>query len=92
MKAAIYNHSLWQEDSGRPGDVRERFKELILKSGFSIVGFIDHSYDPQGYTAVWLLAESHLAVHTFPEHGKIYIEISSCNLDMYAKFLRLIER
>jgi S-adenosylmethionine decarboxylase len=32
------------------------------------------------------LAESHLAIHTFPEEGKTYIELSSCNERMQKAF------
>ena len=34
-------------------------------------------------------AESHFAVHTFPEFGRTYIELSSCNLDFYLNFLSM---
>ena len=49
----------------------------------------EHPFNPQGYTALWLLSESHFAVHTFPEFGKSYIELSSCNLEYYQKFLSM---
>ncbi|MDZ4285548.1 MAG: S-adenosylmethionine decarboxylase [Candidatus Sungbacteria bacterium] len=26
-----------------------------------------------------MIGESHLAIHTFHEHGKIYVQLSSCN-------------
>nr|DAO98746.1 MAG TPA: S-adenosylmethionine decarboxylase [Caudoviricetes sp.] len=38
---------------------------------------------------MWLLTESHFAVHTFPEFGKTYIELSSCNPDFFTKFIEL---
>ena len=50
---------------------------------------MDHHFSPQGYTALWLLTESHFAVHTFPEFGRSYIELSSCNLEFYQAFLKL---
>ena len=49
---------------------------------------MEHSFQPQGYTAIWLLAESHFAIHTFPEENKTYIELSSCNRTMYHAFLK----
>ena len=60
---------------------------LIIGSGFTVLKFIDHAFDPQGYTALWLLAESHCALHTFPEEQKAYLEISSCNSEMYVNFV-----
>ena len=60
---------------------------MLLDSGFKILGFVEHSFEPIGYTGLWLLAESHLAVHTFPERGVTYVELSSCNLEYYNSFL-----
>ena len=34
--------------------------------------------DPGGITGVVLLAESHLAVHTFPEHGALCLNLFCC--------------
>ena len=45
---------------------------LIIGSGFTVLKFVDHAFEPQGYTALWLLAESHCALHTFPEEQKAY--------------------
>lgn len=54
------------------------FDEILVNCGFGIRGFVEEHFDPFGYTALWLLSESHFAVHTFPECGKTYIELSSC--------------
>ena len=62
-------------------------ESLIITSGFPVLKFVEHVFDPQGYTALWLLAESHCALHTFPEEQKAYLEISSCNSDMYVNFV-----
>ena len=62
-------------------------EKLIVNSGFTVLKFIDHVFEPQGYTALWLLAESHCALHTFPEEQKAYLEISSCNSEMYVNFV-----
>ena len=51
---------------------------------------MEHAFEPIGWTGIWLLAESHLAIHTFPEENKTYIEISSCNKEMYDEFLKLL--
>lgn len=51
----------------------------MSESKLNVLDFTEHYFTPQGYTALWLLSESHLAVHTFPEEQKSYIELSSCN-------------
>jgi S-adenosylmethionine decarboxylase len=39
---------------------------------------ITHEFEPQGITGVVLLAESHLALHTWPEIGYIALDIFTC--------------
>ncbi len=56
-----------------------------------VVGFSEVCFQPHGYTAVWLLAESHFALHTFPEEGRTYCELSSCNRQKFAALIELIE-
>lgn len=58
--------------------LRQTLLDNLQKAGFSVIGFIDHQFDKYGYTALWLLGESHLALHTFPENSNAYIELSSC--------------
>jgi S-adenosylmethionine/arginine decarboxylase-like enzyme len=41
---------------------------------------------------LYLLGESHFAIHTFPEHGKSYIELSSCNENMYIKCVEVLKK
>lgn len=64
---------------------------MLLGAGFNVLGFIEHKFEPQGYTVLFLLGESHFAVHTFPEHGKMYVELSSCNKAKYKEFLKQLK-
>lgn len=77
MKAELFNFKCWINTSDSE-ELKSKLEVFLGKSEFTILGFIDHQFSPQGYTCVWLLAESHLAVHTYPEHGKSYIELTSC--------------
>ncbi len=88
MQAKIWNFSQWIQETN-PQKIKERFDAALLRSGFNVLCFIDHHFELQGYSALWLLAESHFAVHTFPECDKAYIELSSCNLEFYQEFLQL---
>lgn len=72
-------------------ELKASLEDLVEKSGFTILNFMEHTFEPQGFTAIWLLAESHCALHTFPEANKSYIELSSCNLEMYESFVERIE-
>ena len=85
MKAEIYNYRDWIEEI-QPERLKHYFEALLNRSGFEILGFMEHHFSPQGYTAIWLLGESHFAIHTFPEEHKSYIELSSCDSTMYDNF------
>lgn len=85
MEAKIWNKNGWVKEID-PTKLKNNFSELLGLSGFDILNFIEHYFEPQGYTALWLLGESHLAIHTFPEEQKSYIELSSCNEDYFLYF------
>ncbi len=77
MQAKIYNKRWWISSCDSE-QIKHAIEHNLIVSGFSVLGFIDHQFQPHGYTSLWLLGESHCAVHTFPEEEKSYIELSSC--------------
>lgn len=90
MEDRIYNESFWIGETD-PRLMREFFDQALRESGFTILNFTDHHFEPEGYTALWLLGESHLALHSFPESARTYVEITSCNLGKYLQFRRMAE-
>ena len=40
---------------------------------------LSHTFTPQGVSMIALLEESHLAMHTWPEHGSAYITLTTCD-------------
>lgn len=50
-----------------------------IDSGLNIVGDVFHQFEPQGVTGTVLLAESHLAIHTWPEEGFVTVDVYVCN-------------
>lgn len=88
MQARIWNNSTWVSET-EPAVLKELFDELLRACGFKVLNYTEHHFQPQGFTALWLLGESHFAVHTFPEHGKTYIELSSCNAAYFERFVEL---
>ena len=91
MKAKMDNFAGWVRTSDKDY-LKNTFEALLKRSNFNILSFTDYKFEPFGYTALWLLAESHLAVHTFPEQGKAYFELSSCNTDKSASFKNELRR
>ena len=58
--------------------LKTTLNQCLKTADFAILDFIDYQFPNYGYTAIWLLGESHLALHTFPENNNCYIELSSC--------------
>lgn len=52
--------------------------EGLKIDNFTVLGALPHRFTPLGYTTLVLLAESHAAIHTYPEHGSLYFSLYSC--------------
>ena len=48
----------------------------------TVLNLISHKFQPQGLTAIALLAESHLSIHTWPESEYAAIDIFTCGRNM----------
>jgi len=77
MKAQMYKFSSWINETD-PTILKTQFENQLIQSGFGIISIQEKFFTPFGYTAIFLLSESHFAIHTFPEENKTYIELSSC--------------
>jgi len=54
----------------------------VAQAGLQAVGELFHPFPgPSGVTGMVLLAESHLAVHTWPELQAVTLDVYVCNLD-----------
>ena len=49
-------------------------------AGLTVVGERFYQFEPQGVTGTVLLAESHIAIHTWPEAGFVTVDVYVCNL------------
>ena len=52
---------------------------LIRENDLQKLGEVYHDFSPVGYTGVVCLSESHLSIHTWPEHGKVNVDIYLSN-------------
>jgi S-adenosylmethionine decarboxylase len=53
-------------------------ENAAVASGATVLKTVYHKFDPQGITAICLLSESHISIHTYPELGKCYADIYTC--------------
>ena len=52
--------------------------KIAKKSKVTVLEISRHKFEPQGFTLVALLAESHMSFHTFPEKNIISFEFFTC--------------
>ena len=53
--------------------------KIVEKFKLNVVGKIIHQFEPFGVTAVYVLSESHLSIHTFVEEQKVAMDLYTCN-------------
>src|SRR5205085_4952819 len=64
-----------------PAALRTACLAAVSAAGLVQVGELFHRFPaPGGVTGVVLLAESHLAVHTWPEIGAVTLDVYVCNV------------
>ncbi|NQX81660.1 MAG: S-adenosylmethionine decarboxylase [Flavobacteriaceae bacterium] len=88
IKAEIFNFQEWisEVDSNK---LKTTFESMLGDCEFTILNFMEYNFPNGAYTCIWLLAESHLAIHSFIEDKKTYIELSGCNKDKTDKFITI---
>jgi S-adenosylmethionine decarboxylase len=72
---------IYDLDSDEVGDwirLRATLAEAIEVCGANICGHVDKTFEPQGFTCLYLLAESHASIHTYPEQGAIFFDAFTC--------------
>jgi len=87
MKAQMYNYSSWIEETN-PIILFDFFMQKLNHAGFGVENVIEKHFEPHVYTCLFLLSESHFAIHTFPECGQSYIELTSCTKTPFDIFIK----
>lgn len=72
---------LWGCDGDKLND--EKYIEQVmvnaaLESGADIREVVFHKFHPQGVSGVVVISESHLTIHSFPEHGYASVDVYTC--------------
>jgi S-adenosylmethionine decarboxylase len=58
--------------------IRPTILAALKKDRFTILGYKDYIFQPQGYSITILLAESHASIHTYPEYHCLVFNLYSC--------------
>ena len=54
-------------------------EDLIADLDLKVVKKASHTFHPTGTTLAYILSESHLLIHTWPELGIIHIDLVTCS-------------
>lgn len=58
--------------------IEQIFVDAALRSGAEVREVAFHKFAPQGVSGVVIISESHLTIHSFPEHGYASIDVYTC--------------
>ena len=61
-----------------PAGLESCFRRCALEGGATLVSSHFHHFSPQGVSGVVVIAESHITVHTWPEHGYAAVDVFTC--------------
>jgi S-adenosylmethionine decarboxylase proenzyme len=77
--------------------LKNLLKTICSVFDYKILGDLDHIFNPQGCTLLFLLSESHMSIHTFPEKNYLAFDLYTCrqykdNTDYMKIYSYLIEQ
>lgn len=58
--------------------VKQALREAANQGMATLLHEVSHRFHPQGVTALGLIAESHLAIHTWPEYSYAAVDVFTC--------------
>ncbi|ERN41519.1 S-adenosylmethionine decarboxylase proenzyme [Rubidibacter lacunae KORDI 51-2] len=61
-----------------PERIRSALLEATIAGGATLLDMCVHQFSPHGVTATATLAESHIAIHTWPEYGYFAADLFFC--------------
>lgn len=70
---------VWLEEFANDNELlKVLIDKALYASGIQIIDCKVHEFEGGGFTGVWLLAESHFSIHTFPEQNYMSIDCYTC--------------
>jgi S-adenosylmethionine decarboxylase len=58
--------------------INEALRNAVDRARATLLKRVSNQFSPQGVTALGILAESHISIHTWPEHGYAAVDIFTC--------------
>lgn len=73
----------------RSRDVKKLLCESVRQGGGTIVKAVFHNFNPYGVSGVVVITESHVTIHTWPEHAYAAVDIFSCGKKLDHRAIRV---
>lgn len=58
--------------------MHELLNDICEKYDFTVLNRTQHTFEPHGLTVLYMLSESHISIHTFPEQHYLAFDIYTC--------------
>ncbi len=58
--------------------IKDCLRDIAEQIGAAVVNEAFYRFNPHGISGVVIIAESHLCIHTWPEHGYAAVDIFTC--------------
>jgi S-adenosylmethionine decarboxylase len=71
-------HGIDEEIINNSSKLEKNLIRALNEDKFTILEKVSHKFTPKGFTLMFLLAESHVSIHTYPEHNSLYFGLYSC--------------
>lgn len=59
----------------------EMMNEIKDKLKLNVLNYIFNNFEPYGCSILYLLSESHMSIHTYPEYSSLSLDLYTCNKD-----------
>lgn len=70
----IKNHELLNDST----KIKRILNDICERYNYTILNKVEYEFQPQGLTVLYLLSESHISIHTFPERDYFALDIYTC--------------
>ena len=74
-----------------PEGIRRALIDAISAGEATLIDMCVHQFSPHGVTATVTLAESHIAIHTWPEHGYFAADLFFCGRGQPKKAMKVLQ-
>lgn len=62
-----------------PAELRAALEAAVAAGPFTCLRMVVVPFSPQGVTACAIVGESHLTLHSWPEEGRLFVDVASCS-------------